>query len=51
MRDNGRGGHRYFRALKDSCDEMFSIPVFGNVECLNISVASGIMLYEVTKYR
>ena len=39
------------RALKDSCDEMFSIPVFGNVECLNISVASGIMLYEVAKYR
>ena len=39
------------RALKDSCDEMFSIPVFGNVECLNISVASGVMLYEVAKYR
>ena len=39
------------RGLKSSCDNLFSIPVYGTVECLNISVACGIVLYEVAKYR
>ncbi len=39
------------RALKNSCDQLFSIPIYGTVECLNISVACGIMLYETAKYR
>tara|TARA_B100000282_G_scaffold253014_1_gene198061 strand:- start:131 stop:874 length:744 start_codon:yes stop_codon:yes gene_type:complete len=39
------------RALKSSCDEIFSIPIYGSIDCLNISVASGIMLYEIAKYR
>ncbi len=39
------------RALKNSCDQLFSIPISGTVECLNISVACGIMLYETAKYR
>jgi 23S rRNA (guanosine2251-2'-O)-methyltransferase len=39
------------RSLKNTCDELFSIPIKGSVECLNISVACGIILYEVAKYR
>ena len=39
------------RLLKNTCDDLFSIPIEGSVECLNISVACGIMLYEVAKYR
>ena len=39
------------RSLKNSCDDLFSIPIEGSVECLNISVACGIILYEVAKYR
>tara|TARA_B100000035_G_scaffold89089_2_gene75008 strand:- start:2423 stop:3166 length:744 start_codon:yes stop_codon:yes gene_type:complete len=39
------------RGLKNACDIMYSIPIYGSVECLNISVACGIMLYEAAKYR
>ena len=39
------------RSLKKSCDIICSIPVYGTVDCLNISVACGVMLYEVAKYR
>ena len=39
------------KSLKDTCDVIYSIPVYGSVDCLNISVASGIILYEVAKYR
>jgi 23S rRNA (guanosine2251-2'-O)-methyltransferase len=39
------------RSLKNICDDLFSIPIKGSVECLNISVACGIILYEVAKYR
>ena len=39
------------RALKTKCDIMCSIPIKGTVDCLNISVACGIMLYEVAKNR
>ena len=39
------------RSLKNSCDIMCSIPIHGSVACLNISVACGVVLYEVAKYR
>ena len=39
------------RSLRGSCDDLFSIPIAGSVDCLNISVACGIVLYEVAKYR
>ncbi len=39
------------RSLKSSCTDLFSIPINGSVECLNISVACGIILYEIAKYR
>ena len=34
--------------LKKECDEIISIPQFGHVSSLNVSVAAGIILYEIT---
>ena len=33
------------------CDEMIKIPLFGNIESLNVSVASSILIYEVVRQR
>lgn len=33
------------------CDELVSIPVFGKVESLNVSVASSILMYEAVRQR
>lgn len=33
------------------CDERVAIPMFGNIESLNVSVAAGVMMYEVVRQR
>ena len=33
------------------CDSMVSIPQFGNIGSLNVSVAAGVMMYEVVRQR
>ncbi len=33
------------------CDSLVSIPMFGNISSLNVSVAAGIMMYEVVRQR
>ena len=33
------------------CDEWVKIPLFGNIESLNVSVAAGILIYEAVKQR
>lgn len=38
-------------ALEKSCDGMFHIPMPGNFESLNVSVAAGMILYEVVRQR
>jgi 23S rRNA (guanosine2251-2'-O)-methyltransferase len=43
----GSEGQGLRRLTKDTLDEMFSIPMMGEVESLNVSVASAIALYEV----
>ena len=40
-----------FPALMKVCDEQFSIPMQNNFESLNVSVAAGMILYEVMKQR
>jgi 23S rRNA (guanosine2251-2'-O)-methyltransferase len=40
-----------YPALMKLCDEKFSIPMPGNFESLNVSVATGMILYEVMKQR
>jgi len=40
-----------YPALLKICDESFSIPMPGDFESLNVSVATGIILYEAVKQR
>ncbi|MBA2761817.1 MAG: 23S rRNA (guanosine(2251)-2'-O)-methyltransferase RlmB [Segetibacter sp.] len=40
-----------FPALMKVCDEQFKIPIKGEFESLNVSVAAGMILYEVMKQR
>lgn len=46
------GEGKGMRALTHKhCDSVVSIPMLGNVESLNVSVATGILLYEVVRQR
>ena len=40
-----------YPALMRICDEKFKIPMSGNFESLNVSVATGMILYEAMKQR
>jgi 23S rRNA (guanosine2251-2'-O)-methyltransferase len=40
-----------YPALLKICDSTFQIPMTGDFDSLNVSVATGIILYEVTKQR
>ena len=40
-----------YPALMKVCDEQFKIPMAGNFESLNVSVATGMILYEAMKQR
>lgn len=40
-----------YPALLKICEEKFQIPMTGDFDSLNVSVATGIILYEVTKQR
>ena len=39
------------RLTEDNCDFLASIPMFGKVECLNVSVATGVCLFEAVRQR
>lgn len=43
--------HGIYPALMKVSDEKFSIPMTGDFDSLNVSVATGIILYEVSKQR
>ena len=43
--------HGVYPALLKICDEKFQIPMTGDFDSLNVSVATGIILYEVMKQR
>lgn len=47
----GNEGSGISRLVKDNCDLIVSIPVLGEIESLNASVACGIVLYEVVRQR
>jgi 23S rRNA (guanosine2251-2'-O)-methyltransferase len=47
----GAEGSGLRRLTAETCDILVSIPMFGSVESLNVSVASGICLYEVRRQR
>ncbi len=39
------------RLTEENCDFLASIPMAGKVECLNVSVASGVCLFEAVRQR
>lgn len=43
--------HGVYPAVMKICDELFHIPMVGKFESLNVSVATGIILYEAMKQR
>ena len=47
----GGEGAGLHRLVRERCDALVSIPVRGQIESLNVSVAAGIVLYEAVRQR
>jgi len=47
----GGEGSGITRILKESCDALIAIPKKGRLDSLNVSVAAGVLLYEVIRQR
>jgi 23S rRNA (guanosine2251-2'-O)-methyltransferase len=47
----GGEGRGMRRLVRERCDHLASLPLFGHVGSLNVSVAAGIALYEVVRQR
>lgn len=47
----GAEGAGLRRLTRENCDYLFALPMLGGVESLNVSVATGVSLYEVVRQR
>jgi 23S rRNA (guanosine2251-2'-O)-methyltransferase len=47
----GGEGEGISRLLRENCDAMIAIPSKGKIDSLNVSVAAGVLLYEVIRQR
>ncbi|NNE65924.1 MAG: 23S rRNA (guanosine(2251)-2'-O)-methyltransferase RlmB [Pyrinomonadaceae bacterium] len=47
----GREGKGLHRLTAEKCDILVGIPMLGNIDSLNVSVAAGVLLYEVVRQR
>lgn len=47
----GAEGTGMRRLTEENCDFLIKIPMAGQVECLNVSVATGVCLYEAVRQR
>jgi 23S rRNA (guanosine2251-2'-O)-methyltransferase len=47
----GAEGKGMRRLTRERCDELIKLPMHGTVSSLNVSVATGICLYEILRQR
>ena len=47
----GNEGEGVSRLVKEKCDFIASIPMFGDIDSLNASVAAGVLAYEIVRQR
>lgn len=47
----GSEGEGVGRLVKEKCDFVASIPMKGNIDSLNASVAAGVLAYEIVRQR
>ncbi len=47
----GSEGHGLKQIVTKNCDEIISLPMKGKINSLNASVACGILIYEIMKYK
>jgi 23S rRNA (guanosine2251-2'-O)-methyltransferase len=47
----GREGKGISRLLRECCDGLVAIPAKGRIDSLNVSVAAGILMYEIIRQR
>ena len=47
----GNEGNGVSRLVKEHCDFLAAIPMFGNIDSLNASVAMGVLSYEILRQR
>lgn len=47
----GSEGKGISKLHKDICDELISIPMGGHIDSLNVSVAAGVLLYEISRQK
>ena len=47
----GAEGEGMRRLTEENCDFLLRIPMKGSVPCLNVSVATGVCLYEILRQR
>ncbi len=47
----GSEGKGIARLLEEQCDSIVSIPTCGKIDSLNVSVAAGVLLYEVYRQK
>jgi 23S rRNA (guanosine2251-2'-O)-methyltransferase len=47
----GNEGSGIGRLIKEKCDFLFKLPMFGRINSLNASVAASVLLYEVVRQR
>ncbi|KJU85821.1 RNA methyltransferase TrmH, group 3, partial [Candidatus Magnetobacterium bavaricum] len=47
----GSEGEGLRRTVKEQCDQLVNIPLYGKIDSLNVSVATGILLFECKRQR